>query len=106
MEGNAMATRTAAPAKRTPAKRAPAKVQPAPEPEVENAEAEDTEERFQYDLTDYGRTKNGTGKQKYFNLHERGARGQIFVDLDVTRVAILIIRDRSIDIQEILSADK
>lgn len=86
--------KTAAPVKRAAAKRAPAKVEPTVEVEVEEIEEtedEPTETREQYELLNKGRTKQGAGKELYFNLHERGVRGQVFVPLNATAVKVLIV---------------
>lgn len=83
---------TAAPRKRTApaskstsaAKRTPTKAAPAPE----EAEVEVVKEI--HELNNMGRTKNGEGKQEYWNLHVKGARGQIFAEPGATRIAVLI----------------
>jgi hypothetical protein len=90
------ARKTAAPVKRAAAKRAPAKaaVEPTVEidvEEIEEVEEEPTETREQYELLNKGRTKQGAGKELYFNLHERGVRGQVFVPLNATAVKVLIV---------------
>lgn|ERR1700754_3643933 len=93
-----MATRTGTPQKRTaaPAARKAAAPKAATPVEVEETdiEADDTVEetsREQFELTDKGRTKGGEGKERYFNIHERGVRGQIFTDANVIGVKLLVI---------------
>lgn len=82
---------TTTPRKRATAKAAPAKVEETPV--VEPAPEETGLEKIVYTLDDRGRTKGGEGKQNYWNLHEKGARGQIFTDPDVVEVRVLIVRN-------------
>jgi len=86
------ARKTAAPVKRAAKKVAPVKVaQPAVDEIEETEEVETTETREQYDLLNKGPTKQGEGNELYFNLHERGVRGQIFTPLNAIAVKVLII---------------
>jgi hypothetical protein len=85
-----MATATTTPRKRT-AKATTAKAAPAVET-VEETE-ETGLEKIVHTLDNKGRTKGGEGKQVYWNLHEKGVRGQIFTDPDIVEVRVLVVRN-------------
>ena len=87
-----MATATTTPRKRAAAKAAPKAAVEAPAVEEAPA-AEETLEKEIHVLDNRGRTKGGEGKQVYWNLHEKGARGQIFTDPDIVEVKVLIVRN-------------
>ncbi len=86
-----MATTTSTPRKATRA-RTP---KPADVETVEEGREADANGllREVYALTDKGRTRGGEGKETYWNIHESGARGQIFTAPDVVEVKVLIIRN-------------
>lgn len=86
-----MATATATPRKRAAAKAAPKTEETTVV--VEEAPASAELEKSTYELDNRGRTKGGEGKQVYWNLHEKGARGQIFTDPDIVMVKVLIVRN-------------
>lgn len=84
-----MAASTAAPRKRTtPAKSTATKRAPAKAAAPATEEVEVVKEI--HELNNMGRTKGGEGKQEYWNLHVKGARGQIFAEPGATRIAVLI----------------
>lgn len=85
-----MATATTTPKKRS----APKAAKKADEVTTVAEETSPAElEKSTYELVNRGRTKNGEGKQVYWNLHETGVRGQIFTDPDVVMVKVLVVRN-------------
>lgn len=90
-----MATASSTPRKRTTAKAAPAKAAAKPVSDSQETVDENGLVREVYVLLDKGRTRNGEGNEQYWNLHDKGARGQIFTPADagVVEVKVLVVRN-------------
>ncbi len=90
-----MATTTSTPRKATRARTKPDAVEAA----EENTGADSNGLVREVDpLVDKGRTRGGEGKETYWNIHESGARGQIFTHPDVVEVKVLVVRNPNAEV--------
>lgn len=87
-----MATTSTTPRKST-ARKAATKAAPKPASNSQETVDENGLEKTVYELGNKGRTRGGEGNEVYWNLHEKGARGQIFTGPDVVEVKVLVVRN-------------